>query len=97
VVGGTIFFTQFYIFLRDLRGATRLETKVSVFDLGPRSTVQSQLHDFWVRIIVLVFLSGSVAKMRTEGGGGAQGGGAAQQLPLPAGRHSNRKRQVSVS
>jgi hypothetical protein len=45
VVGGTIF-TQFSIILRDLRGATRLEAKVSVFDLGPRSTVQSQLHDF---------------------------------------------------
>ncbi len=63
-------FTQFSILLRDLRRATRLEAKVSVFDLGPRSTVQSQLHNFWVRIIVLVFLSGSMAKMRTEGGGG---------------------------
>jgi len=83
VVGRTIF-TQFSILLRDLRRATRLEAKVSVFDLGPRSTVQSQLHDFWVRIIVLVFLSGSVAKMRTEGGGrgGATAtatGGQAQQ------------------
>jgi hypothetical protein len=73
VVGGTIF-TKFSILLRDLRRATMLEAKVSVFDLGPRSTVQSQLHDFWVRIIVLVFLSGSVAKMRTEGGGEARKG-----------------------
>jgi hypothetical protein len=35
-LGGTIF-TQFSILLRDLRRATRLEAKVSVFDLGPRS------------------------------------------------------------
>jgi hypothetical protein len=44
-LGGQFFYTVLH-FLRDLRGATRLETKVSVFDLGPRSTVQSQLHDF---------------------------------------------------
>ena len=96
VVGRTIF-TQFSILLRDLRRATRLETKVSVFDLGPRSTVQSQLHDFWIHVISLDgFLSESVAKCG-RGGGGARGGGAEQQPPPPAGRHSNRKRQVSVS
>jgi hypothetical protein len=50
VVRGTIF-AQFFIFLRDLRSATRLEAGASVFDLGPRSTVQSQLHDFWVHMV----------------------------------------------
>ncbi len=62
MVRGTIF-VQFFIFLRDLRRATRLEAKASVFDLGPRSTVQSHLHDFWVHVISLDgFLSGGVAK-----------------------------------
>ncbi len=32
--------------LGDLRGATRLEARAAVFGLGPRSTIQAQLHDF---------------------------------------------------
>ncbi len=76
MVWWTIFFYTVFHFLRDLRKATRLETKVSVFDLGPRSTVQSQLHDFWVHIIVLdSFSSGSVAKCGRRGGRRARGEG----------------------
>jgi hypothetical protein len=58
---GGQFLHSLFIFLRDLRGATRLEAKVSVFDLGPspRSTVQSQLHDFSLD----GFLSGKCGKV----------------------------------
>jgi hypothetical protein len=37
--------------LGDLRRATRLEAGASVFDLGPRSTVQAQLHGILLCLI----------------------------------------------
>jgi hypothetical protein len=79
---GDKFGTVFLFFLLDLRRATRIEAGASVFDLGPRSTVQSQLHDFWVHVILLNgILSGSVAKCgrggwHARGRGGATGGQA---------------------
>jgi hypothetical protein len=78
-VRGTIVAQFFHFFARFEKANCRLQAGAYVFDLGPRSTVQSQLHDFWVHVILLDgFLSGSVAKCG-RGGGGAQGGGAAQQ------------------